>query len=220
MPAKTDITKLPKYGRLTIVGEGTRIKYSCGVKLRYVKVICDCGNKKEIILNSIVRGQTKSCGCLHPEKVTTHGLSKNSLHIRWKGMLKRCYDKKHVGYKRYGGRGISVCNEWKNDQKKFIEWALTNGYKKELQLDRINNDGNYEPNNCRWATAKVNGNNKSKEKCITYKGETKTATQWSEIVKVKRTTILERIKSGWSIEKSLETPTRFMAPYLRKKHQK
>ena len=89
------------------------------------------------------------------------------------GMKKRCYDKKHEKYHRYGGRGITICDEWLNNPASFVEWSMANGYADDLTIDRINNDGNYEPGNCRWTTQKVQQNNKSSCVCVTYKGETK-----------------------------------------------
>lgn len=162
-----------KYGRLTIIGLPFLKYHSINSKQRFsfVKAICDCGVIKEYRFAHLKNGYTKSCSCLQKdgvkERSTKHGLYKDKIYGIWHGMKTRCYDKNDVHYKRYGGRGIIVCDEWKNDFKSFYDWALKNGYKKSksrnsnCQIDRINNDGNYEPLNCRWATSKVNARNRS-----------------------------------------------------------
>ena len=107
----------------------------------------------------------------------------------------------------YGGRGISVCEEWKNDYITFRNWALENGYKEELQIDRINNNGNYEPNNCRWVTSKINGNNKRNNRLITYKNKTMTLKSWCEKLGLKYKFVWQRIvRHNWSVKDAFEIP--------------
>ena len=129
---------------------------------------CDCGNIVNVDSSSLKTGNNKSCGCLmvkmFNEKKTTHGLSSHTLYGVWRGMKQRCSDPLKDGYKNYGGRGISVCGTWKNDFKMFYEWCIENNHKKGLQIDRINNDGNYEPSNCRFVTPKENNSNKWRRK--------------------------------------------------------
>lgn len=128
--------------------------------------VCDCGTKCTIRGYSLLRGKTQSCGCLNKEKQKdfrghyTHEMSKHPLYKVWKGMKKRCCNKNDKRYHRYGGRGIKICKEWEKPEN-FIAWGLQNGYKKGLSIDRIDNDGNYEPSNCRFITITENRRNSS-----------------------------------------------------------
>ena len=142
-----------KFGRLTVIQRSNSNKY-------YFICLCECGNEKEIRKNHLMQGRTKSCGCLNRENHIKHNLYKHPLYRIWSGIKTRCYNKNNKDYKNYGARNIKICEEWLNDPKVFIKWALKNGYKKELSIDRINNNGDYEPNNCKWSTAKEQANNK------------------------------------------------------------
>lgn len=125
---------------------------------------CDCGNLKEIVSNSLLSGVTKSCGCLQKERVIEahfkHGDSIYKKQVRfyniWLMMNQRCLNPNATGYKWYGGRGISICNEWKNSYRVFRDWAMANGYADNLTIDRIDNEGNYNPDNCQWITQSEN----------------------------------------------------------------
>lgn len=160
MAARTDINKLigQRFGRLVVVADG-------GMKSHhsYVLVLCDCGKEKLILAYSVTSGFTKSCGCLHKEITgalrRTHGESRTPLHFVWKNMLNRCLYERGEKYQEYGGRGITVCQEWIDSYQVFRDFAMNNGWKKGLQIDRIDNDGNYQPSNVRFVTGKVNINN-------------------------------------------------------------
>ena len=136
-----------------------------------------------------------------------HGGTGTRLHKIWLSMRERCNRRKHPYYKNYGGRGIVVCNEW-DEFTAFREWAYENGYSDELTIDRIDNNGNYEPSNCRWVTVKEQQNNKRNNRRITYQGETYTLTQLAEKIGMNKTTLKERLNMGWSVEDAVERPVR------------
>jgi hypothetical protein len=119
-----------------------------------------CGKHFKAQTRSVKDGKTKSCGCLKKTTLLTHGLSKHRLYDVWIAMRRRCYDKKFISYKYYGGQGITVCDEWRNDFMAFYNWSMANGYEKVLQIDRIDSYGNYCPDNCRWITQTQNNQNK------------------------------------------------------------
>jgi len=126
---------------------------------------CDCGNETEVMANSLKMGLSKSCSCLQKEKAkqqTKHGLVNHPLYVKWHNMIQRCENTKDVAYKNYGGRDIKVCKDW-HDARIFLKWALPK-YKKGLQIDRIDNNGNYEPSNCRFVTSSENIINQRKRK--------------------------------------------------------
>lgn len=155
-----------KIGRLTIIGESERHISTNGKSLRVAICKCDCGKTKHILLNILTCSRpTQSCGCMSIEcsksKNKKHGLINHTLYRKWFGMKTRCYNEKYEGYARYGGRGIKVCDEWLNDFMSFYNWSTANGWRKGLEIDRENGDGNYEPSNCRFITQKENNRNKS-----------------------------------------------------------
>ena len=130
----------------------------------------------------------------------------------WYSMRQRCYGNKNSeSYKKYGAKGIRICDEWKNDYMSFYNWAMSNGYSDELTIDRIDYKGNYEPSNCRWATSKTQANNKSNVRRYSFNGEAHTIPEWSELTGIDSTVIWARLCTlGWSIERTLTTPVRFI----------
>lgn len=139
------------------------------------KCKCDCGNYADVTGDSLRQGKTKSCGCLGDDnrrKITTrnrYGATKHNqckegkksrIYRIYDAMHQRCYNEKNGAYKHYGGRGIVICDEWKNNFESFFQWSLKNGYSDDLSIDRIDNDGNYEPSNCRWADMTLQGLNR------------------------------------------------------------
>lgn len=136
-----------------------------------------------------------------------HGLKHHPLYDVWGKMKSRCYKPNDKDYSDYGGRGITVCMEWKEDFKVFYDWCMANGYEKGLEMDRRENDGNYSPDNCRFVTRSQNMRNTRRNNMVTYNGETKPLVEWSEILGIKRYTLFGRIfKYGWTIERAFNTP--------------
>lgn len=134
-------------------------------------------------------------------------MSKSSLYNIWNGMKFRCTNKNSGSYKNYGQRGISVCEEWFNNPQSFIEWALKNGYKEGLTIDRIDNEKDYCPENCRWISKGEQAKNRRMNYCIEYKGETKTLWELCEELNLNYNLVHNRIKKlGWSLEKAINTP--------------
>lgn len=182
------------------------------------KCQCDCGNIKNIRYWDVVHGRIKSCGCLLREKAhdrliaynKSHNIKHNECHTRlyniWHGMIQRCCNPNSCHYKRYGQRGIKVCDEWRNSYIVFREWAHKNGYKENLSLDRKDNNGNYEPSNCRWATVEQQGRNRRNNRLITYKGKTQTLMEWSLELNIKYQVLWRRLEKGWSIEDVFDRP--------------
>lgn len=159
-----------KYGRLTIISGLFYRKQTIKSKRRYgyVRCICDCGTSREYRFGSLKNGHTKSCGCYNKEvaarevvkRNTTHGLTKHPIYRVWAQMKQRCYDINYPDYNDWGGRGITVCDKWKNDFVVFYEWSVNNGWRRGLQIDRIKNHLNYSPDNCRFITCAKNNQNR------------------------------------------------------------
>lgn len=187
-----------KFGRLTALYK----LHNYHKKGTYWLCICECGNFAEVFASHLTSLHTKSCGCLHGEK---HGDSHTRLHNTWEHMRGRCYNPNNPKYKNYGGRGIKICDEWYNSYLAFKDWAINNGYDDTLTIDRINNDGNYEPNNCRWATIKQQNNNQRKNLSFTINNVTKTLAQWCETYNISYHKAYQRIfKLGYNIEKAIK----------------
>jgi hypothetical protein len=177
--------------------------------------ICDCGIKVLVSGAKLRSGHTKSCGCLVADSCRdvgksckTHGQSYSTLYSIWQGMKKRCSRIKNSNFIWYGGRGVSICPEWKNFEN-FFEWNKLlgeKGYKKGLSLDRINNEMGYSPENCRWTTAVTQGRNKRNNLLVTINGETKCVAEWAEIFSINRYLVYSRIRNGWELNEGLFTP--------------
>ena len=179
----------------------------------YWNCVCDCGKESVVCASRLLRGTTKSCGCLikttprpRGKRVYIRTVEKDRLYNIFMEMKKRCYNSNCRSYKDYGARGIAICNEWLCNPKLFRLWSLTNGYRDDLTIDRINVNGNYEPNNCRWVSAKKQANNRRSNLLITFEGKTMSAAEWCELKGWNRHVIPARLKSGWSLEKAMTTP--------------
>lgn len=168
---------------------------------------CSCGNIVLVDTKSLTTRNTKSCGCyskeVHSRILTKHGASRSKLYFVWNDMKSRCTDVNAVPYRDYGGRGIIVCNEWMTSFESFQQWALSNGYRQGLTLDRIDVNKGYNPENCRWVTMKVQCNNKRNNRFISYNNETRTISEWSEIAGINKAVIRYRLNSGWDVKDAL-----------------
>lgn len=195
-----------RFGRLTVLKELSRRGY-----YRLVECKCDCGNTREIYLGNLTKRNkgTKSCGCIQLEQTvkrnTTHNLYNSPLYKKWCAIKKRCYYPRAINYKDYGARGISVCDEWKNDFMSFYTWANANEYKEGLTIERINSDGNYEPTNCKFATTLQQNRNKRTNRFIEFNGNRMCASEWASYLGITVDMVLWRL-SKWPLEKALTGP--------------
>lgn len=191
-----------QFSRLTVLRYLKGSKWECK---------CDCGNIVIVGTQKLNNGNTKSCGCLHKDKwrqvISKHGGRGTRLYRIWQGMITRCVNPNSKSYRYYGNRGVVVCDEWRKDFQSFREWALINGYAENLTIERINNNGNYEPSNCKWATLKEQQNNTRKNHIITSQGESLTLAQMSEKHNIPVGILTNRINNlGWDAESATTSP--------------
>lgn len=189
-----DLTGI-RFGKLVAISPNGQNK----AKQYLWNCLCDCGNTSVVVGSNLIRGNTKACGCVRlteiGDRTRKHGMGKSRIFKIWAGMRKRCLNPQCLSYKLYGGRGIKICQRWNSFDLFYKDMYI--GYSDNLSLDRIDPNGDYEPNNCRWATTKEQNNNRRNNRVIEYNGEVKTLSQWSELSGVKQNTISNRIKSGW-----------------------
>ena len=173
--------------------------------------VCDCGNEAKVRGTHLRSGYTKSCGCYGAERrlegITIHGLSSSRTYGIWSGMMRRCYQEYTFEYKSYGGRGIKVCERW-HDVKNFIE-DMGDAPSSDYSLDRVDNDGDYSPENCRWATRKEQARNTRRNVNITFNGVTKCMIEWSEYLGLSTSAIKYRLNHGWTADQILFTPSKY-----------
>jgi hypothetical protein len=198
-----------RFDRLVVV---KKEPHESGENIRWL-CRCDCGKEVVVIGCNLKSGHTKSCGCLNSESRvksnTTHGLSKTRVFHIYNGMKSRCYNPNEKSYKHYGGKGITICDEWIRDFCAFYDWSMKNGYESGLTIDRIDTGGNYEPSNCRWSSYKVQENNRSNNRKITIEGRTQTLTEWAEESGIDARLLHARIKRlGWSVEDAVKKPVK------------
>lgn len=203
-----DLTGM-KFGRLTVESRDGRLGGHVCWKCR-----CECGAVRRNTSQNLQRGDVQSCGCLARERAavrcrsrTKHGMSGTAEYEAWDGMKDRCNRITHPAYGRYGGRGIKVCERWLEPDG-FLNFLADVGPRPtpEHTLDRIGNDGNYEPANVRWATMKQQSRNKSNNHLLTHAGETLTVAEWIERTTLNPITFRARLRVGWSLERILTTP--------------
>ena len=208
-----------RFGRYTVICETDRPNGKSN--RHYWLCRCDCGNERVLLSSDINRGLIVSCGCFQRESASkrayeqhlTHGMSGTRLYRIWASMIRRCELDTSKEYPLYGGRGIQVCSEWRNDFTAFQSWMLSNGYDEsaprgKCTIDRIDNDGDYCPENCRVADQKTQSRNRRNNRFITYNGITKTMSEWAEEYGISVGTLRDRLSYGWPIEKCLTQPLR------------
>ena len=201
-----------KFGRLTVISRAENRINQQGRTQIMLHCKCDCGNDVVVYKNSLINGHTKSCGCFKREvnsnTATKHGMSRTRIYKTWEDMIKRCYNKSSNNYYRYGGRGITVFDEWLEFENfyKYVS-KLPHYNESGYSFDRIDNDGNYEPENVRWADNETQANNKSTNYYVTYNDKTQTIAQWSKETNIPTSTLRYRIRKGWDIENALTTPS-------------
>lgn len=195
-----------RFGRLTVISP---LPAKSGRTMWLCK--CDCGNQKAVTAGHLKSGHTTSCGCYNRQRTveanTTHGWTGSRLHNIWFDMKARCGNPNCPAYKDYGGRGIKICEDWQNNFASFRDWAMLSGYNDTLSIDRINVNGDYSPDNCRWATRTTQNRNTRQNRIITINGESMTLSEWAELTGMQRQTIAARIdKLGWSQKDAVTKP--------------
>lgn len=206
MAVKVDLTGF-KNGRLTVVSlhsTGQRTKWNC---------VCECGNAFVSESYTIKSGKVKSCGCYRvdvtTQRKTNHGYRYHPLYDIWCHMKDRCLNSNNPAYDNYGGRGITICDEWLLDVKSFVEWGLKNGWAKGLEIDREDNNKGYSPNNCRIVTSAVNSYNRRTNVLIEYNGENYNTKELEAINGIPAGRILRRIRDyNWTVEDAISKPIR------------
>lgn len=191
------------FGRWTVLrraeNTGKRVRWFCR---------CSCGTERVVPATRLVSGNSKSCGCGSIDRLTTHGYCRGRANSRiyntYVAMIRRCYNPSYAAYYRYGGRGIEVCARWRESFEHFL---IDMGEPPpEKTLDRIDNNGHYEPGNCRWATRKEQGRNQRSNRLLTHNGETLSIAEWAERTGLRHVIISQRIDRGWSVADALGTP--------------
>ena len=193
-----------KFGYLTIV---ERVQNAKNGKARW-KCMCDCGNETIVTSTDIMAGHTSSCGCKKYESHNKrHGMTKTELHNKWCSMKERCFCESSKAYKRYGARGITVCDEWKNSFESFMEWSYSHGYEYGLSIDRIDNSKGYSPDNCRWVKWEEQAGNRTNNIKITFNGKTQNLKKWCTELGKDYLFIRQRIiRDGMTFEEAISTP--------------
>lgn len=196
--------------RLTVVKQVKRVKQTNQKAIRWW-CQCSCGKIVNIVGHSLRRGLTKSCGCLHKETIRNnrfvHGNSRTPENRAWRGMIQRCTNPNNPAFKNYGGRGITICDEWRHDFMAFYNHVGKKPSSKH-SIDRIDNNLGYFPNNVKWATRYEQNNNSRHNHIITVKNQTMTLTQWAIWAKISPKTLKRRIHAGWSAEKAIFKPVK------------
>lgn len=198
-----------RYGRLVVLEELKTTRKN-GVNTRWFKCKCDCGNIVNVRQSNLVT-ETRSCGCYKRdsarERQTIHGMNGTRVWNIYYQMKQRCYNTNHTEYHNYGGRGITICDEWLDENdgaKRFFEWASANGYKDNLTIDRVDNNRGYSPDNCRWVTRYEQSRNRRTNVIVEYKGQQMILKDFSKLTGVNRNTASKMLKQGKSVDEIVE----------------
>lgn len=206
-PFKVNLTG-KTFGRLTVLGPSELRQRADGRNKRFWLCLCDCGVEKYIPGNSLNTGRTSSCGCLQAEVISklrkTHGCAGSAYYRTWSCMIQRCTNRANPKWKLYGGRGITVCERWASFENFLADMGPRPSTKH--TIDRKDNDGNYEPSNCRWATQSEQQNNKRNNFRVTWQGRTQTVTEWGRELGFSNLALSQRLRAGWTVERALTTP--------------
>lgn len=186
-------------------------------RLDKAEYLCICGKKCTGYISNVKTGKKISCGCKRWLGTPKHGLSEHPLYSVWENMYSRCYNPKVLSYKNYGGRGVRMCEEWKNNPDAFIRWGIKNGWQAGLELDKdIKGDGMlYSPKTCLFVTCKENGNNRRVNRNVTYNGRTQTMAQWADEIGISHCALHYRLNK-WSVERALTEPIFYSKPNRKK----
>lgn len=204
-----------RFGRLTVIKRVEDYIQPNGHHATMWLCKCECGNHTTVQAGHLKSGYTTSCGCFQKERTSTmftknglfkkNGLINLRLYNIWACMKTRCYNSNDKRYKDYGGRGIKICNEWRDDFQNFYDWSIANGYSEDLTIDRIDNDKGYFPENCRWVDRKTQQRNRRNNRIITINGESHCLSEWCEILNLNYAKVKARLdQCHWSPEKALE----------------
>ncbi|MCR5257244.1 MAG: hypothetical protein K6E40_03685 [Desulfovibrio sp.] len=192
MSTSIDVTG-QRFGRLTAIERDHQDAHNRW----FWRCKCDCGNETAVMIGNLRGGQVKSCGCLQREasrtRLTTHGQTDSRLHRIWRGMKGRCLNPNYSCFEHYGGRGISVCPEWRASFQAFHDWAMSHGYSDDLTIDRADNNGNYEPSNCRWVSRKEQSENTRRTRLVEFQGEVHSVAEWARRLGFAKRTLARRL---------------------------
>lgn len=202
-----------RFGRWVVLRRTEDHISKSGYHFTQYECLCDCGTTRCVLASTLKNGRSQSCGCYAKEVYSrvcrdnfkTHGETKTRLYQIYAGMKKRCYNKAAYNYADYGARGISICEGWLNSWEAFRDWSLTNGYDDDLSIDRIDVNGDYSPDNCRWVTRDVQANNRRSNKFIAYNGVSHTIAEWSRILGIPYNKLHKKLRSGHPLSEIIES---------------
>lgn len=211
-----------RFGKLTLIGEGEPNRPAGHHPQRRALMQCDCGNVCRVSPSSLKRGKSKSCGCQPAElsraRFTKHGGYRTREYKSWNAMSQRCLNPNSTGFENYGGRGIKICDRWQGSDG-FLNFVADMGPRpRGMTLERNDSNGDYTPENTRWATPKEQQNNRRVSVLIAHEGQTMSQTEWAEHLGLSRNAVSERLRAGWDMTKAVTTPPQREKPYCPRGH--